>query len=152
MDLSTRREQLAAAKEQTKTCVLSLRSCPTSDYEAIKRAMLEELQKENKGLLATLRRAQGGDGKRARVGVTRGSKSQEFKETIFSALWSTVQITFIPNRKMQEESKFHPSQSDENSIVFDGEKDMMKGGGGPNSALARKIGDHIWLFLRNSVC
>lgn len=179
-DLSTSREQLAAAKEQTKTRVLSLRSNPTSDYEAIKRATLEALQKENKELLATLRskqtdpaiplvptsvlsamereiaaaKAETASAQKSarRLKEVWGSKSQEFKEAIFSTLGWTV--TFIPNGKMRVESTFYPSQTDEheNSIVFDGERGTMKVGGGPKSAFARKIGDHIGFWVREKGC
>ncbi|KAL7941525.1 MAD domain-containing protein [Trichoderma barbatum] len=179
-DLSTSREQLSAAKEQAKTRVLSLRSNPTSDYEAIKRATLEALQKENKELLATLRskqanpeipliptsvlgamereiaaaKAETASAQKSarRLKEVWGSKSQEFKEAIFSTLGWTV--TFIPNGKMRVESTFYPSQSDEheNSIVFDGERGTMKVGGGPKSAFARKIGDHIGFWVREKGC
>ncbi|KAL7800274.1 MAD domain-containing protein [Trichoderma ceciliae] len=179
-DLSTSREQLSAAKEQTKTRVLSLRSNPTSDYEAIKRATLEALQKENKELLATLRskqtspsipliptsvlgvmereiaaaKAETASAQKSarRLKEVWGSKSQEFKEAIFSTLGWTV--TFIPNGKMRVESTFYPSQSDEheNSIVFDGERGTMKVGGGPKSAFACKIGDHIGFWVREKGC
>ncbi|KAL6892114.1 spindle assembly checkpoint component Mad1 [Trichoderma evansii] len=179
-DLSTTREQLSAAKEQTKTRVLSLRSNPTSDYEAIKRATLETLQKENKELLATLRsketspsipliptsvlsamereiaaaKAETASAQKSarRLKEVWGSKSQEFKEAIFSTLGWTV--TFIPNGKMRVESTFYPSQTDEheNSIVFDGERGTMKVGGGPKSAFAQKIGDHIGFWVREKGC
>lgn len=179
-DLSTAREQLSAAKEQTKTRVLSLRSNPTSDYEAIKRATLEALQKENKELLATLRsketspsipliptsvlsamereiaaaKAETASAQKSarRLKEVWGSKSQEFKEAIFSTLGWTV--TFIPNGKMRVESTFYPSQTDEheNSIVFDGERGTMKVGGGPKSAFAQKIGDHIGFWVREKGC
>ncbi|KAH6605430.1 spindle assembly checkpoint component MAD1 [Trichoderma cornu-damae] len=179
-DLCTSREQLSAAREQTKTRVLSLRSNPTSDYEAIKRATLEALQKENKELLATLRSKQASPStpliptsvlgamerevaaakaetasaqkSARRLKEVWGSKSQEFKEAIFSTLGWTV--TFIPNGKMRVESTFYPSQSDEheNSIVFDGERGTMKVGGGPKSAFARRIGDHIGFWVREKGC
>ncbi|PON23282.1 mitotic spindle assembly checkpoint protein MAD1 [Trichoderma gamsii] len=179
-DLSTTREQLSAAKEQAKTRVLSLRSNPTSDYEAIKRATLEALQKENKELLATLRsketspsipliptsvlgamereiaaaKAETASAQKSarRLKEVWGSKSQEFKEAIFSTLGWTV--TFIPNGKMRVESTFYPSQTDEheNSIVFDGERGTMKVGGGPKSAFAQKIGDHIGFWVREKGC
>ncbi|KAM0259884.1 hypothetical protein ACHAQJ_003130 [Trichoderma viride] len=179
-DLSATREQLSAAKEQAKTRVLSLRSNPTSDYEAIKRATLEALQKENKELLVTLRskqtspsipliptsvlgamereiaaaKAETASAQKSarRLKEVWGSKSQEFKEAIFSTLGWTV--TFIPNGKMRVESTFYPSQSDEheNSIVFDGERGTMKVGGGPKSAFAQKIGDHIGFWVREKGC
>jgi mitotic spindle assembly checkpoint protein MAD1 len=81
-----------------------------------------------------------------------GSKSQEFKEAIFSTLGWTV--TFIPNGKMRVESTFFPSQTDEheNSIVFDGERGTMKVGGGPKSAFARRISDQIGFWVREKGC
>lgn len=179
-DLSTSREQLSAAQQQTKTRILSLRSNPTSDYEAIKRATLEALQKENKELLATLRsretspsvpliptsvlgamereiaaaKAETASAQKSarRLKEVWGSKSHEFKEAIFSTLGWTV--TFIPNGKMRVESTFYPSRTDEheNSIVFDGERGTMKVGGGPKSAFARKIADHIGFWVREKGC
>ncbi|KAH7146316.1 spindle assembly checkpoint component Mad1 [Dactylonectria macrodidyma] len=179
-DLLASREQLTAAKEQTKTRVLSLKSNPTSDYEAIKRCTLEALQKENTDLLATLRskggkssvpmiptsvlgamereiaaaKAETASAQKSarRLKEVWGSKSQEFKEAIFSTLGWTV--TFIPNGKMRVESTFFPSQTDENenSIVFDGERGTMKVGGGPKSAFARRISDQIGFWVREKGC
>ncbi|KAK5991496.1 Spindle assembly checkpoint component MAD1-like protein [Cladobotryum mycophilum] len=179
-DLEANQEQLSAAKQQTQTRVLSLRSNPTSEYEAIKKATLDALQKENKELLATLRsrhsnpsipviptsvlgamereiaaaKAETASAQKSarRLKEVWGSKSQEFKEAIFSTLGWTV--TFIPNGKMRVESTFYPSQSDEheNSIVFDGERGTMKVGGGPKSAFAQKIGDHIGFWVREKGC
>ncbi|KAH7134619.1 spindle assembly checkpoint component Mad1 [Dactylonectria estremocensis] len=179
-DLSANREQLTAAKEQTKTRVLTLKSNPTSDYEAIKRCTLEALQKENTDLLATLRskggkssvpmiptsvlgamereiaaaKAETASAQKSarRLKEVWGSKSQEFKEAIFSTLGWTV--TFIPNGKMRVESTFFPSQTDENenSIVFDGERGTMKVGGGPKSAFARRISDQIGFWVREKGC
>ncbi|CAM1503216.1 Fc.00g079920.m01.CDS01 [Cosmosporella sp. VM-42] len=179
-DVSANKEQLKAAKQQSQTRVLSLRSNPTSDYEAIKRSTLEALQKENTDLLATLR-SKGGNSSvpmiptsvlgamereiaaakaetasaqktSRRLKEVWGSKSQEFKEAIFSTLGWTV--TFIPNGKMRVESTFYPSQTDENenSIVFDGERGTMKVGGGPRSAFARRIGDQIGFWVREKGC
>jgi len=51
-DLSVARSQLAAAKESARIRVLSLRSNPTSDFEAVKVATLNALRQENKELLA----------------------------------------------------------------------------------------------------
>jgi mitotic spindle assembly checkpoint protein MAD1 len=179
-DVSASREQLAAAKEHTQTRILSLRSNPTSDHEAIKRSTLDALQKENKDLLATLRskhpdssipviptsvlgamereimaaKAETASAQKSarRLKEVWGSKSQEFKEAIFSTLGWTV--TFIPNGKMRVESTFYPSQTDEheNSIVFDGERGTMKVGGGPKSAFARRISDQIGFWVREKGC
>ncbi|KAJ6447301.1 spindle assembly checkpoint component MAD1 [Purpureocillium lavendulum] len=179
-DLAASREQLSAAKEHNQTRILSLRSNPTSDYEAIKRSTLEALQSENKHLLANLRarhpdpsvpviptsvlgamerevaaaKAETASAKKSaqRLKEVWGSKSHEFKEAIFSTLGWTV--TFIPNGKMRVESTFYPSRTDEheNSIVFDGERGTMKVGGGPRSAFARRIGDQIGFWVREKGC
>ncbi|OAQ90019.1 spindle assembly checkpoint component MAD1 [Purpureocillium lilacinum] len=179
-DLAASREQLSAAKERGQTRVLSLRSNPTSDHEAIKRSTLEALQNENRDLLANLRarhpdpsvpviptsvlgamereiaaaKAETTSAKKSaqRLKEVWGSKSHEFKEAIFSTLGWTV--TFIPNGKMRVESTFYPSQTDEheNSIVFDGERGTMKVGGGPRSAFARRIGDQIGFWVREKGC
>lgn len=181
-DLSSSREQLSAAKQQSQTRVLSLRSNPTSDHERIKRSTLEALQKENTDLLAVVRSKAGAEDTAVpliptsvltamereiaaakaetasaqksarRLKEVWGSKSQEFKEAIFSTLGWTV--TFIPNGKMRVESTFFPSQTDENenSIVFDGERGTMKVGGGPKSAFARRIGDQIGFWVREKGC
>lgn len=179
-DLAASREQLTAAKQHSQTRVLSLRSNPTSDYEAIKRSTLEALQKENSDLLAKLRsknpdntipviptsvlaamereiaaaKAETASAQKSarRLKEVWGSKSQEFKEAIFSTLGWTV--TFIPNGKMRVESTFFPSQTDEheNSIVFDGERGTMKVGGGPKSAFARRISDQIGFWVREKGC
>ncbi|KAM0223965.1 hypothetical protein ACHAQD_002327 [Fusarium lateritium] len=176
-DLSTSREQLQAAKQQTQTRVLSLKSNPTSDFEAIKRSTLEALKKENEDLLAKLRgsapvptiptsvlsamereiaaaktETASAEKRTRRLKEVWGSKSQEFKEAIFSTLGWTV--TFIPNGKMRVESTFYPSQTDEheNSIIFDGERGTMKVGGGPRSAFARRISDQIGFWVREKGC
>lgn len=181
-ELSVHKQQLAAAKEHSSTRVLSLRSNPTSDHEAIKRSTLDALQKENKDLLATLRsknaatkpdipfipttvlgamereiaaaKAETASAQKSarRLKEVWGSKSQEFKEAIFSTLGWTV--TFIPNGKMRVESTFYPSQTDEheNSIVFDGERGTMKVGGGPKSEFAKRISDQIGFWVREKGC
>lgn len=179
-DVFASKEQLSAAKEQNSTRVLSLRSNPTSDYEAIKRSTLEALKKENSDLLLQLRskhtnpavaviptsvlgamereiaaaKAETASAQKSarRLKEVWGSKSQEFKEAIFSTLGWTV--TFIPNGKMRVESTFFPSQTDEheNSIVFDGERGTMKVGGGPKSPFARRIGDQIGFWVREKGC
>ncbi|KAG5928713.1 hypothetical protein E4U53_002596 [Claviceps sorghi] len=181
-DLSANKAQLSAAKEQSSTRILSLRSNPTSDFEAIKRSTLEALQRENADLLTQLRswdkanspaipviptsvlgamereiaaaKAETASAQKSakRLKEVWGSKSQEFKEAIFSTLGWTV--TFIPNGKMRVESTFFPSETDEheNSIVFDGERGTMKVGGGPKSAFARRIGDQIGFWVREKGC
>lgn len=179
-ELAASNDQLAIAKVSGQTRILSLRSNPTSDHEAIKQSTLDALQKENKDLLATLRskhsnptvpviptsvlstmereiaaaKAETASAQKSarRLKEVWGSKSQEFKEAIFSTLGWTV--TFIPNGKMRVESTFFPSQTDEheNSIVFDGERGTMKVGGGPKSAFAQRISDQIGFWVREKGC
>ncbi|KAK3389335.1 spindle assembly checkpoint component Mad1 [Podospora didyma] len=171
-------EQLASAKEQLKTRVLSLRSNPTSDFEAVKTATLRALKRENAELLAQIEgqptmfatvptsqlaaaRREVADAKAetasalksaARLKQVWTAKSAEFKEAVFSTLGWTV--SFMPGGKMRVESIYYPSQTDEheNSIVFDGEKGTMKVGGGPRSAFANRIGDNIKFWVRERGC
>ncbi|OBR02465.1 Spindle assembly checkpoint component MAD1 [Colletotrichum higginsianum IMI 349063] len=177
-ELSVAQEQLKALKTQSKTRVLSLRSNPTSDFEAIKMATLKALERENADLLAQIRgdpssadlvprtqldaanrlveeaRAETASAQKSakRLKEVWSKKSLEFKEAIFSTLGWTVM--FMPNGKMRVESTFYPSRTDEyeNSIVFDGEKGTMKVGGGPRSAFARRIGDQIGFWVREKGC
>ena len=171
-------EQLASAKAQVKTRILSLRSNPTADHEATKASTLAALQLENAELRATIERQPSrfptvptsqlaaaarevADAKAETASAHKSarrlkevwaSKSAEFKEAVFSTLGWTV--TFIPGGKMRVESVYYPSRTDEheNSIVFDGEKGTMKVGGGPRSAFARRIGDAIKFWVRERGC
>ncbi|KAK4465767.1 spindle assembly checkpoint component Mad1 [Cladorrhinum samala] len=171
-------EQLSTAQERAKTRILSLRSNPTSDFEAIKTSTLAALKLENAELLAhiehkptlfaTVPASQLAAAQREiaeakaevasahktsqRLKQVWASKSAEFKEAVFSTLGWTV--TFIPGGKMRVESVYYPSETDEheNSIVFDGEKGTMKVGGGPRSAFANKIGDNIKFWVRERGC
>ncbi|KAI1146044.1 spindle assembly checkpoint component Mad1 [Nemania diffusa] len=173
--------RLAAAESANKTRILSLRSNPTSDFEAIKTATLAALKLENQELLAQLSKEARRNPKTALIPASQlaaarreieeaqretasaqkttrrlkevwGAKSQEFKEAIFSTLGWTV--TFIPNGKMRVESLYCPSLSDEheNSIVFDGERGTMKVSGGPQSPFARRIADQIQFWVRDKGC
>ncbi|KAL2260119.1 hypothetical protein VTK26DRAFT_5996 [Humicola hyalothermophila] len=171
-------EQLASAKEQLKTRILSLRSNPTSDHEATKAATLAALKLENAELLAHIQRqptlfatvpasqlaaaqreiaeakAETASAHKSarRLKEVWAAKSAEFKEAVFSTLGWTV--TFIPGGKMRVESVYHPSRTDEheNSIVFDGERGTMKVGGGPRSAFANRIADNIKFWVREKGC
>jgi mitotic spindle assembly checkpoint protein MAD1 len=171
-------EQLAAAKEQLKTRILSLRSNPTSNHEATKAATLAALKLENAELLAHIQRqptlfatvpasqlaaaqreiadakAETASAQKSarRLKEVWAAKSAEFKEAVFSTLGWTV--TFIPGGKMRVESVYYPSQTDEheNSIVFDGERGTMKVGGGPRSAFANRIADNIKFWVREKGC
>jgi mitotic spindle assembly checkpoint protein MAD1 len=179
-DNSVLQSRLEVAEAQNKTRILSLRSNPTSDCEAIKMSTLAALTEENKQLLAQLQKAhrtssfpvipasqlaaakreveealkeKASAEKRAdRLKKVWSAKSQEFKEAIFSTLGWTV--TFIPNGKMRVESLYYPSTTDENenSIVFDGERGTMKVSGGPQSPFARRINDQIQFWVREKGC
>ncbi|KAH8804698.1 spindle assembly checkpoint component Mad1 [Xylogone sp. PMI_703] len=180
-ELSVSQERLKVATTESKTRILSLRSNPTSDYEAIKLSTLNALRKENADLLAQL---QNGGGRSSKIDSVPLStleasqrdvadaeealrsekkrndrlkkvwlaKSQEFRELVVSLLgWDVV---FMPNGKMRVTSYFYPSKGDdENSIVFDGEKGTMKVSGGPQSAFAKKIMSQIrfWVNERGSI-
>ncbi|KAL1843056.1 hypothetical protein VTJ49DRAFT_3191 [Mycothermus thermophilus] len=170
--------QLASAREQLQTRILSLRSNPTSDHEAVKASTLAALKRENAELLALIERkpanfptipasqlaaakreveAALADAASAHKSARRlkevwASKSAEFKEAVFSTLGWTV--SFLPGGKMRVESVYYPSRTDEheNSIVFDGEKGTMKVGGGPRSAFAQRIGESIQFWVRERGC
>lgn len=179
-DNSVLQSRLKAADTQNKTRVLSLRSNPTSDWEAIKVRDITALKEENKHLLAKLqkttvarsvpviptsqlnaakreveeaqREKASAEKKVLRLKQVWAAKSNEFKEAIFSTLgWK---VTFIPNGKMRVESVYCESQTEENenSIVFDGERGTMKVSGGPQSPFARRINDQIQFWVREKGC
>jgi mitotic spindle assembly checkpoint protein MAD1 len=145
-ELSVVQERFKALEAHRQTRVLSLRSNPTSDFEAIKLSTLTALKDENAALLsqlrmgnpntavvpiATLEAAQRDVRDMAKTVADRektikrlkeiwGAKTTEFREGILSLLgWK---VDFLPNGKMKVTSLFYPSTEDsENSIVFDGE-------------------------------
>ena len=177
-ELAVTKERLTAATKQSKTRILSLRSNPTSDFEAIKLSTLNSLRKENVNLLAQLRSGQASvdsvplstldvaqqEVKRIeealksekkmndRLKKVWHAKTQEFRELVVSLLgWDVV---FLSNGKMRVTSYFYPSKGDhENSIEFDGDKGTMKVSGGPQSAFAQKIKEQIkfWVHGKGSV-
>jgi mitotic spindle assembly checkpoint protein MAD1 len=177
-ELAVTKERLTAATKQSKTRILSLRSNPTSDFEAIKTATLNSLRKENADLLAQLRSGLAStdsvplsslevaerEVKQAEEAVKSEkkmndrlkkvwhAKTQEFRELVVSLLgWDVV---FLSNGKMRVTSYFYPSKGDhENSIEFDGDKGTMKVSGGPQSAFAMKIKEQIkfWVHGKGSV-
>lgn len=179
-ELRVAKTQVSTAKESSRVRVLSLRSNPTSDHEAVKASRLRALERENAELLEHMARKGAASSFRTvplsaldaarrevedakaeaasahktskRLKEVWAAKSAEFKEAIFSTLGWTV--TFIPNGKMRVESVYHPSTSDEheNSIVFDGERGTMKVGGGPRSAFAQRIDDQIRFWVREKGC
>lgn len=177
-ELSVARERLEALAEQSKTRVLSLRSNPTSDFEAIKMSTLKTLREENTDLLSQLRTSnpiphsvplstlESAEGRVTAAELALASekkrndrlmqvwsaKSMEFRQLVISLLgWD---VKFMKDGKTRVTSFFYPSQGeDENSIVFDGEKGTMKISGGPQSAFAVKIGESIkfWVKERGSI-
>lgn len=178
-ELEVAQERLTAATKQSSTRILSLRSNPTSDHEAIKQSTLDALRKENADLLAHIQ-----SGKRSTVATIPISsleaaqrdvrnaqlelasekkgkdrlmkvwklKTQEFRELVISLLgWNVV---FMPNGKTKVTSDFYPRKGEEeNSIEFDGEKGTMKVSGGPQSKFAGRIGEQIkfWVHDKGSV-
>ncbi|PVH82748.1 hypothetical protein DL98DRAFT_559287 [Cadophora sp. DSE1049] len=177
-ELSVAKERLQALTEQSKTRVLSLRSNPTADFEAIKLSTLNTLRQENADLISQLRTKQPtlnsvphsaleaaeqqivaaqqalasekkSSDRRMKVW---SAKTIEFRQLVISLLgWDVV---FMKDGKMRVTSFFYPSEGeDENSIVFDGEKGTMKISGGPESAFAVKIADQIrfWVKERGSI-
>jgi mitotic spindle assembly checkpoint protein MAD1 len=178
-ELSVTQERLIAVAQQSQVRVLSLRSNPTSDFEAIKLSTLTTLRQENKDLLLRLQGSLGENLTQIPISVLEstklevrsaqnalksekirndrlmkvwGAKSQEFREGVISLLgWNMV---FMKDGKMRVTSFFYPSKGDEeNSIVFDGERGTMKISGGPESAFALKIADQIrfWVKERGSI-
>ena len=146
-ELAVAQERLTALTSPSdKPRILSLRSNPTSDVEAIKMATLAALKAENAALLsqlrtgnpntavvpvATLEAAQRDvrdmaktvadkEKQMSRLKQIWGAKSMEFREGVNSLLgWK---VDFLPSGKMKVSSLFYPSTEDsENSIVFDGE-------------------------------
>jgi mitotic spindle assembly checkpoint protein MAD1 len=176
-ELSVTKERLESATQASKIRVLSLRSNPTSDFEAIKLSTLEALRQENADLLSQIagrgplttvpassltasqhaitaaQEALASEKKRNdRLMKVWGAKSSEFRQLVISLLgWDVV---FMKDGKMRVTSFFYPSKGDdENSIVFDGERGTMKISGGPESAFAIKIADQIkfWVKERGSI-
>jgi mitotic spindle assembly checkpoint protein MAD1 len=176
-ELSVTKERLTSAIQASKTRILSLRSNPTSEFEAIKQSTIEALRKENADLLLQLeasgplttvpasslaasqhaitaaQEALASEKKRNdRLMKVWGAKSSEFRQLVISLLgWDVV---FMKDGKMRVTSFFYPSKGDdENSIVFDGEKGTMKISGGPESSFAVKIADQIkfWVKEKGSI-
>ncbi|TAQ89979.1 hypothetical protein B7494_g1727 [Chlorociboria aeruginascens] len=179
-ELSVAQERLTAASKQSKTRILSLRSNPTSDFEAIKLSTLNSLRKENADLLSHIQtsskkpstlsvpisalEAAQRDVRTAQDALISEkimndrlkkvwlAKSMEFRELVVSLLgWDVV---FQPNGKMRVTSYFYPSTAEEeNSIAFDGDEGKMKVSGGPHSKFAMKIKKQIefWVNEKKSI-
>ena len=178
-ELKVVQECLTAATKQSSTRILSLRSNPTSNHEAIKQSTLDLLRKENTDLKGHIQ-----SGKRSSVATIPISsleaaqrdiraaqlelasekkgkdrlkkvwqaKTREFREMYISLLgWDVV---FLPNGKTKLSSFYYPSNGEEeNSIEFDGERGTMKVSGGPQSKFAGRIGEQIkfWVHDKGSV-
>ena len=159
--------QLSSLQRSAKTRILSLRSNPTSDIEAIKQSTLSHLRQENKDLLSQLEsRNDTQDTKTVPISTLEsqrlemrdleqvvadkekrmlrlkqiwGSKSLEFREAVFSLLgWK---MDFRPNGKFAL-SLHTGNEGDEEvdeCLVFDGEQGTMKVAGGPESAFALEV-------------
>ncbi|KAB8292378.1 hypothetical protein EYC80_008114 [Monilinia laxa] len=176
--LTRKNQRLATATAHSQTRVLSLRSNPTSDFEAIKLSTITALRAENADLLSQLttnlppnasvplstlqtQKDLVAESQAAlkdertrndRLKKVWGLKSQEFRDGVSSLLgWDAV---FMPNGKMRVTSFYYPSVGeDENSIVFDGERGTMKVSGGPESKFAGRIMENIkfWVNERGSI-
>jgi mitotic spindle assembly checkpoint protein MAD1 len=180
-EVSVLQERLTAASAPRQTRVLSLRSNPTSDFEAIKIATLTALRKENADLLSTLQSQQStltqvplsvlestrlelqsalsavASEKKTndRLRKVWGVKTNEFREAIMHLFgWD---IVFMKEGKVRVTSAFYPGSKgengEENNIVFDMDRGSMKVSGGPQSAFAAKIADQVrfWLKERESI-
>lgn len=177
-EISVLQERLAAATKPRETRVLSLRSNPTSDYEAIKMTTITALRKENADLLARLQGSLGENLTQVPISVlesmnlevtaakdalksekTRNARllkqwggiSNQFREAVsFLFGWDMV---FMKEGKVRVTSTFYPGkEDDENFIVFDMQIGTMKVSGGPQSAFAFKIADQrsFWLGQQKS--
>ncbi|CZT10308.1 related to spindle assembly checkpoint protein [Rhynchosporium graminicola] len=173
IELSITKERVEALSKQSETRVLSLRSNPTADFEAIKLSTLTTLRQENADLLTQLRTKQPSlkavpqstlEAAEQRIVAIEqalasektssdrrmkvwSKKTIEFRQLVISLLgWDVV---FMKDGKMRVTSEFYPSVDDnENSIIFDGDKGTMKIGGGPDSAFAAKIAPQIAYWVR----
>lgn len=167
-ELSASHTQLTSLQQSSRTRILSLRSNPTADAEAIKLTTLTSLRAENRALLAQLEGTTPAakvvpistlenvrmeirdlesmvaekEKSRLRLRQIYAMKSLEFREAIASILgWS---INVMPNGRFRMSSIFNPGDEDEddggsNALIFDGETGTMKISGGPMSAFAREI-------------
>ncbi|QSZ33145.1 hypothetical protein DSL72_002731 [Monilinia vaccinii-corymbosi] len=177
-ELSVTQERLKVATAHSQTRILSLRSNPTSDFEAIKLSTITALRAENADLLSQLitnlppnasvplstlqtQKDLVAESQAAlkdertrndRLKKVWALKSQEFRDGVSSLLgWDAV---FMPNGKMRVTSFYYPSVGEEeNSIVFDGERGTMKVSGGPESKFAGRIMENIkfWVNGRGSI-
>ena len=167
-ELSANQTQLSSLQQSARTRILSLRSNPTADAEAVKLSMLTSLRTENKALLAQLEGAPHAakvvpistlesarmeirdmesmvaekEKSRLRLRQIYAMKSLEFREAIASILgWS---INVMPNGRFRMSSIFNPGEQDDDggsshALIFDGETGTMKISGGPTGDFAHEI-------------
>lgn len=177
-EISVLNERLLAATTSRQIRVLSLRSNPTSDFEAIKLTTLTHLRAENADLLSQLQssptpltsipisvlassqlelqacRASLASSEKAKDRLLKvwSAKTDEFRDAIANLFgWD---IVFMRDNKVRVTSVLYPDTEDQdNNIVFDMDKGTMKVSGGPNSAFAAKIADQVrfWLKERQSI-
>lgn len=180
-ELSVTKERLTAASKESKTRILSLRSNPTSDFEAIKLSTLKTLRQENEELLAQIKNhftsspqtkeiiplstLTASEAKIAeltsllsyenkrkdRLMSTWSAKTKEFRQSIIDLLGWDVQ--FLKDGKMKVTSAYYPAVGDEeNSILFDGNRGSMKVSGGPESRFAGRIGESVGFWVKGKGC
>lgn len=179
-ELSATKTQLTTLQAASRTRVLSLRSNPTSNLEALKLSTITTLREENAALHAQLAGSQPRgkvvpvsyfDAANAEIAALQASvadkeksmlrlkqvwslKSLEFREAVASLLgWK---MDFMPNGRFRMTSLFHSGDEEEgegNSLVFDGDSGTMKISGGPESAFAREIRGLIrfWVEERKEI-
>ncbi len=160
--------QLSSLQQSAKTRILSLRSNPTDDAEAIKQSTLHALRQENNDLLATLesrpddagtklvphstlealrlqlqaaeREVADKEKRMLRLKQIWGNKSLELREAIFSLLgWK---MEFRPNGKFALSLNTGAVDGEEGvdeCLVFDGERGTMKVAGGNESAFGMEV-------------
>ena len=177
-ELAATQTQLASLQESSRTRILSLRSNPTADTEAIKLSTLASLRAENKALLAQLEGSPRGakvvpistldsirmeikdmegmvaekEKSRLRLRQIYAMKSLEFREAIASLLgW---EINVMPNGRFRMSSVFHAGDEDEDgeggdAFIFDGENGTMKISGGPDGEFAREIQHLITYWVKD---
>ncbi|KAF2839492.1 mitotic spindle assembly checkpoint protein-like protein MAD1 [Patellaria atrata CBS 101060] len=179
-DLKATKAQLSSLKASSRTRILTLRSNPTADVEAIKLSTLKTLREENNALLAQLQHRKEGyetvpkvtfearkleieklhhsvaekEKRMLRLKQIWSAKSAEFREAVASILgWK---MDFMPNGRVRLTNLFNPGNEEEgeqNSIIFDGEKGEMKVSGGRQSAFAQEIREMVefWVDGRKEI-
>lgn len=160
--------QLTSLQQSAKTRILTLRSNPTANAEAIKQSTLTTLRAENADLLATLDSRSAStklvpwsvleakdlemtelhqtvadkEKRMLRLKQIWGNKSLELREAIFSLLgWK---MEFRPNGKFALSLNTGVDEDGggeqiEEALVFDGENGTMKVAGGMESAFAGQV-------------